>query len=123
MIGMIGFLVRGRVRIKIKIRIRVGVMFNVSISHRSNCHWSKCHTFKMTEAVFFIFLKLETRSNTVTHYQNAYGNAFRKAFLELLRLSSNSIASTRREEGLVTAQLLCAVWLMEQRSCRARAFT
>ena len=38
---MIGFLVQGRVRIKIKIRVRVrvrvGVMFNVSIYHRSNC--------------------------------------------------------------------------------------
>ena len=78
---------------------------------------------KPSKAVFIIFLKLETRFNT--HYQNAYANAFRKAFLELLRLSSNSIASTSREEGLVTAQLLCAVWPVEQRSrtCRARAFT
>ena len=46
---MIGFLVQGRVRIKIRIRIRVrvwvGVMFNISIYHRSNCHRSKCWTF------------------------------------------------------------------------------
>ena len=66
------------------------------------------------------FPRVETRFNT--HYQNAYANAFRKAFLELLRLSSNSIASTSREEGLVTAQLHCAVWPVElQRSCRAHA--
>ena len=45
-----------------------------------------------------------------------YANAFRNFFLELLRLSSNSIASTSREEGLVTAQLHCAVWPIEQRS-------
>ena len=55
------------------------------------------------EAVFIIFPKLETRFNT--HYQNAYANAFRNTFLELLSLSSNSIASTSRKEGLVTAQL------------------
>ena len=72
-------------------------------------------------AVFIIFPKLETRFNT--HYQNAYANAFRNAFTELLRLSLNSIASTSQEEGLVTAQLHCAVWPVEQRSCRARAFT
>ena len=54
-------------------------------------------------AAFIIFPKLETRFNT--HYQNAYANAFRNAFLELLHLSSNSIASTSREEGLVTVQL------------------
>ena len=51
------------------------------------------------------FPRVETRFNT--HYQNAYTRA--NAFLELLRLSSNSIASTSREEGLVTAQLHCAV--------------
>ena len=45
------------------------------------------------------FPRVETRFNT--HYQNAYANAF----LELLNLSSNSIASTSCEEGLVTAQL------------------
>ena len=50
--------------------------------------------------------RVETRFNT--HYQNAYANTFRNAFLELLRLSSNSIASTSREEGLVTAQLCIA---------------
>ena len=42
---MIGFLFQGRVRIKIRIRVRVGVMFNVSIYHRSNCRRSKCRTF------------------------------------------------------------------------------
>ena len=61
------------------------------------------------------FPRVETRFNT--HYQNAYANAFH----ELLRLSSNSIASTSREEGLVTAQLHCAVWPVEHRSCRAHA--
>ena len=65
------------------------------------------------------FPRVETRFNT--HYQNAYANAFRNAFLELLRLSSSSIASTSREQGLVTAQLHCAVWPVEQRSCRAHA--
>ena len=60
------------------------------------------------KAVFIIFQKLETRFNT--HYQNAYTNAFQNEFLEWLRLSSNSIASTSREKGLVTAQLHCAVW-------------
>ena len=49
------------------------------------------------------FPRVETRFNT--HYQNAYANAF----LELLRLSSNFIVSTSHEEGLVTAQLHCAV--------------
>ena len=77
--------------------------------------------FARTMAVFIIFPKLETRFNT--HYQNAYANAFRNEFLELLHLSSNSIASTSREEGLVTAQLHCAVLPVEQRSCRARTFT
>ena len=52
------------------------------------------------------FPRVQTRFNT--HYQNAYANAF----LELLRFI---IASTRREEGLVTAQLHCAVWPVEQR--------
>ena len=66
-------------------------------------------------AAFIIFPKLETRFNT--HYQNAYANAFRNEYLELLRLSLNSIASTSREEGLVTAQLHCAVSPVEQRSC------
>ena len=46
---MIGFMVQGRVRIKIRIRVRVrvrvGVMFNVSIYHKSNCRRSKCQTF------------------------------------------------------------------------------
>ena len=67
-----------------------------------------------SKAVFIIFPKLETRFNT--HYQNAYANAFRNMFLGLVRLSS-------RAEGLVTAQLHCAVWPVEQRSCRAHAFT
>ena len=45
------------------------------------------------------FPRVETRFNT--HYQNAYANAF----LKLLRYHrSLSIASTSREEGLVTAQ-------------------
>ena len=61
------------------------------------------------------FPRVETCFNT--HYQNAYASAFRNAFLELLRLSSNSIVSTSREAGLVTAQLHCAVWPIEQRSC------
>ena len=65
------------------------------------------------------FPRVETRFNT--HYQNAYANAFRNDFLEL-SLSSHSIANTSREEGLVTAQLHCAVWPVEQRSCRAHAF-
>ena len=34
---MIGSLVWGRIRIKIRVRVRVGIMFNVSICHRSNC--------------------------------------------------------------------------------------
>ena len=59
------------------------------------------------KAVFIIFPKLGARFNT--HSQNAYANAFRNEFLELLRLSSNSIASTSREGGLVTAQLHCTV--------------
>ena len=62
------------------------------------------------------FRRVQTRFNT--HYQNAYTNAFRNTFLELLHLSSNSIASTSREEGLVTAQLYCAVWPV---SCWAHA--
>ena len=71
-------------------------------------------------AVFIIFPKLETSFNT--HYQNAYANAFQNMFLELLRLSSNSIASTSREESLVTAQLYCAVLPVEQRSCSVRLY-
>ena len=67
------------------------------------------------------FPRVETCFNT--HYQNAYTNAFRNAILELLHLSSNSIVSTSREEGLVTALLHFAVWPVEQRSCRAHAFT
>ena len=47
---MIGFLVQGRVRIKnkirIRVRVRVGVMFNLSIYHKSNCRRSKCRTFR-----------------------------------------------------------------------------
>ena len=52
--------------------------------------------------MFIIFPKLKTHFNT--HYQNAYANAYRNVFLKLLRLSSNSIVSTSREEVLVTAQ-------------------
>ena len=72
------------------------------------------------QAVFIIFPKSR---NTFQYllYQNAYANAFRNNFLQLLRLSSNSIASTSREEGLVTAQLHCAVLPVEQISCRAQA--
>ena len=79
--------------------------------------WSKIGA---SRAVFIIFPKLETRFNT--HYQNAYANAFRNVFLDWLRLSSNSIPSTSREEGIVTVQLHCAIWPVEQRSCRAHAF-
>ena len=43
---MIGFLVRGSVRIKIRVRVRVGVSVNVGVYCWSNCHWSKCRTFK-----------------------------------------------------------------------------
>ena len=54
------------------------------------------------------FPRVETHFNT--HYQNVYiCNRHSNAFLELLRLSSNSIASTSREEGLVTARLHCTV--------------
>ena len=44
---IIGFLVQGRVRIKIRVRVtvRVGVMFKVSIYHRSNRRRSNCRTF------------------------------------------------------------------------------
>ena len=63
------------------------------------------------------FPRVETRFNT--HYQNAYANTFRNAFLELLRLSLNYIASTSREEGLVTAQLHCAVWPIEHTPSRS----
>ena len=87
-------------------------------------HWLDFSHWSMTTHLGLClssFPRVETRFNT--HYQNAYANAFRNAFLELLRLSSHSIASTSREEGLVTAQLHCAVWPVEQRSCRAHAFT
>ena len=65
-------------------------------------------------AVFIIFPK----SRNMFQYplsKRMYANAFRNAFLELLRLSSNSIASTSREECLVTAQLHCAVRPVEQK--------
>ena len=45
--GMIGFLVQGRVRIRIRVRVRVRVRvyvsFNISISCRSICRRSICH--------------------------------------------------------------------------------
>ena len=73
----------------------------------------------LTKAVFIIF---PTSRNTFRYpLSKRVANAVRNAFLELLRLSLNPIANTSREEGLVTAQLHCAVWPVEQRSCRAHA--
>ena len=47
LMGMIGFLVQGRVRIRIRVRVRVRVRvyvsFNISISCRSICRRSICH--------------------------------------------------------------------------------
>ena len=47
LMGMIGFLVQGRVRIRIRVRVRdrvrVYVSFNISISCRSICRRSICH--------------------------------------------------------------------------------
>ena len=41
--GMIGFLVQGRVWIRVRVRVRVYVSFNISISCRSICRLSICH--------------------------------------------------------------------------------
>ena len=79
---------------------------------------------KKSMAVFIIFPKSRnTFQYPLSKHICKVANAFRNAFLELLHLSLNSMASTSREEGLVTAQLHCAVWPVEQRSCRAHAFT
>ena len=78
-------------------------------SSYSDCAW-------WTKAVFIIFPK-----NRNTFQYPLSKRVYANAFLGLLRLSSNSLASTSREEGLVTAQLHCAVWPVEQISCRAHA--
>ena len=55
--GMIGFLVEGRVRIRVRVsvRVRVYVSFNISISCRSICRRSICHGTCLGYQNLFLF--------------------------------------------------------------------
>ena len=69
LMGMIGFLVQGRVRIRIRVRdrVRVYVSFNISISCLSICRRSICHgTFKWL-SYLIVWWKLLTCCYTQFH--------------------------------------------------------
>ena len=75
-----------------------------------------------TMAVFIIFPK----SRNTFQYplsKRVCKRLSKRLFSSCYVYHRNSIESTSREEGLVTAQQLhCAVWPVEQRSCRAHAY-
>ena len=100
-----------------------GVCINNTVAHRN---WHITHLQKFPGSLdvspwlcLSSFPRVETRFNT--HCQNAYN----------MQMPSETPFSNccvyhrtlSRVRVLVTAQLHCTVWPVEQRSCRAHAFT